>query len=110
MSALEYRGKVRERDPEASWEAAARQTTQKVELIRSTICTLLGTHGPMTDEQLVDRFEAYAWLNPSVPNVTPQSIRTRRKALNVEGLVRDTGNRGRTRTGNTATIWAVADE
>jgi len=104
---VEYRGTVRTRDPETSWDAAGHQDETKADLIKGVIITLFKAYGPMTDETLVDRVEAYAWMHPGVPRVTPQNIRTRRKALQVAGQVQDTGRRAPTRAGATATVWAI---
>lgn len=110
MATVEYRGKVRARDVETSWAAAQRQSDVRVDAVKVVILSLLGAYGPTTDETLVDRYEAYAWTHPSIPKVTPQSIRTRRHALKLENKVTDTGRRAPTRAGSTATVWAVADD
>ena len=104
----EYRGAVRSRDPETSWDAAGLQDESKADLVKGVIVTLLKTYGPLTDEELVDHFEAYTFMHAGVPRVTPQNIRTRRKALQTAGQVRDTGRRAPTRAGATATVWAIA--
>lgn len=105
---VEYAGRVRARDPETSWDAAARQDESKADLVEGVIATLLITYGPLTDEELVDRFEAHAFMHTGVPRVTAQNIRTRRKALQLAGQVQDTGRRAPTRAGSTATVWAIA--
>ncbi|TAM68156.1 MAG: hypothetical protein EPN48_11730 [Microbacteriaceae bacterium] len=109
MVSTEYLGKVRTRDPLSSWEAASKQTTQRVDLVKVTIRALLAQYGPMTDESLNDHYEAYRFMHASVPNVSEQSVRTRRKALQLEGLVRDTGRFGVTRRGNKAALWEAAE-
>lgn len=105
---IDYHGKVRDRDPDSSWEAAGRQTDSRVGELKAVILTLFRQFGSMSDEALVDRYEAHRWLNPGVPQVTPQSIRTRRHELTVAGTVFDTRMRGTTRTGSSCTIWAAA--
>lgn len=107
MSTLTYSGKVRARDPETSWSAAALQTDTRAEQIKAVIVDLLMVHGPLTDEQLVDRYDAAVFMRDA-PAATPQNVRTRRKALELDGRVRSTGRRARTRSGSTATVWAVA--
>ncbi|MBF4512023.1 hypothetical protein ITJ66_05925 [Plantibacter sp. VKM Ac-2885] len=104
---VELEGKVRAHSREESWEAAGRQTKSKTEAVKATILTLLRRHGGMTHEELVDRYEASAWLDESIPKVTPQSVRSRAHELFVEAKITDAGRRGRTRTGNTATVWEV---
>ncbi|KRC60622.1 hypothetical protein ASE14_06425 [Agromyces sp. Root81] len=99
---------ARPHDPETSWDAAEQQTESRRDLIKAVIVTILKNHGPCSDEEISDRFEAYRFVHPSVPNVTPQNLRTRRKELEVEGNVRATETRGRTRTGNTCHLWVIA--
>lgn len=102
---VDYRGKVRDRDPETSWNAAGKQDSGKVDLVKGIIHLLLMHCGEMTDEQLVREYNTYCSEYPSFPRVTPQSVRTRRAALVREGRVINTNTRGRTALGNTATIW-----
>ncbi|UFS58919.1 hypothetical protein [Subtercola endophyticus] len=104
---VEFKGKVRARDGEPSWEAAARQNDEKVDAVKDAIVYLLNAYGKSTDEELVDLYEAYVFTNPSTPPVTPQSVRTRRHALLLEGRVVNTNERRRTRSGSTGAVWAV---
>jgi len=103
----EFRGKVRNRDVEASWEAAATQTRSKSGIVQEVILWLFAKHGAMTDERLVELYREESVTRESIPRVTPQSIRTNRHTLWVDAKVTNTGERGRTRLGNTATIWAI---
>jgi hypothetical protein len=113
MSDVDYRGKVRTRAgvlaPETSWAAAGKQTRMKVDLVKSSILALLAIHGPTIDEELVDLYAAHQFMHPRLPMVTDQSIRTRRADLVHQGLVVDSGLRGRTRLGNSAVRWDVAE-
>ncbi|MFF2387845.1 hypothetical protein [Agromyces sp. NPDC058104] len=99
---------ARPHDPESSWDAAEQQTPSRREIIKAVIVTLIKNHGPMSDEEINDRFEAYRFMYPSVPAATPQNIRTRRKELEVEGLVRASDRRGLTRTGSTCQLWVIS--
>ncbi|WP_020077208.1 hypothetical protein [Cryocola sp. 340MFSha3.1] len=104
----EFRGKVRDRDPEPSWDAAELQTEDRVARVQAGILAVLMNHPTgLSDEQIVDHYEAQRFLHPSLPNVTAQSLRTRRKALQVEGRVRATGRRVPTRHGATAAVWVA---
>lgn len=105
---IEYRGKVRAHDVEASWEAAATQTRSKSAVVQAVILWLLERHGAMTDERLVELYREMAAEFDTVPRVTPQSVRTNRHALHVQASVIMTGERRRTRLGNTATVWSLA--
>lgn len=104
---VDFRGKVRDRDPDTSWDAAELQTDQRISAVQAAIVTLL-ERCPSTDEDLVDTYEAQRFMDPEVPNVTPQSIRSRRNELHIAGRVVDSGIRGRTRTGRKAVVWALA--
>jgi len=103
----QFDGIVRDRDPETSWDAAARQTDERVNHLQAAISVILGTRGPLTDEQLVDEYDAYRASRPRVLAVTPQSIRTRRHELHVAGKVRPTGQRRATRSGSSGTVWEL---
>jgi hypothetical protein len=102
---MTYTGKVRSRDPESSWDAAARQTESRVTAVQTGILAVLRRYGPLSDEQIADRYEAMAWLDPDMPKATGSSLRTRRKELELAGRVTATGTRVRTRTGSTAMTW-----
>lgn len=78
--AVEYRGKVRARDRETSWDAASAQTNTKTAALQILIYRELLEHGPKTDEELLIRL---ARLQP----VSPSGIRTRRHELEVAGWV-----------------------
>lgn len=79
---VEYRGKVRARDRETSWDAASAQTNTKTAALQILIYRELLEHGPKTDEELLIRL---ARLQP----VSPSGIRTRRHELEVAGWVRE---------------------
>lgn len=103
----QFDGLVRDRNPETSWDAAARQTQEHRTAVASTIVILLSMHGPSTDEQIEDHYAEYIRTRPWITPVTPQSLRTRRKALWVEGRVRPTGEKQPTRSGSSAAVWAL---
>ncbi|WP_022891225.1 hypothetical protein [Agromyces subbeticus] len=99
---------ARPHDPETSWNAAEAQTTSRRQLVQAAIVTLINNHGPLSDERLVDLYEAHCFMHPSVPPATPQNVRTRRSELVAEGKVRAASQRGRTRTGSTCQLWTLA--
>lgn len=80
--AVEYRGKVRARDRETSWEAASAQTNTKTAALQKIIYFELLSHGPKTDEELLISIAGRV-------KVTPSGIRTRRHELEVAGWVRE---------------------
>jgi hypothetical protein len=105
----EFKGLVRDRDPESSWDAAAMQDASRVEQVKAAILTiLLINKRGLSDEQIADHYEARRFAHPSMPAVTDQRLRTVRKALQLEGKVRATGERIATRHGATATVWVAA--
>lgn len=76
----EYRGKVRGRDRDTSWEAASRQTNTKTAALQIRIYEAL-LDKPMTDEELLIR------LGGIDTKVTGSGIRTRRHELELAGWV-----------------------
>lgn len=78
----EYRGKVRARDRDTSWEAASSQTNTKTAALQILIYRELLEYGPKTDEELLIRIGR---LQP----VSPSGIRTRRHELELAGWVRE---------------------
>ncbi|PZF63333.1 hypothetical protein DEI81_07965 [Curtobacterium sp. MCBD17_013] len=102
-----YDGKVRDRSPETSWDAAGRQTDDKTSQVAATIRVLLGARGPLTHEQLVDEYDRYVEGRPWLRRVTPQNVRTRTAAMHHAGTIRPTGERRPTRAGSFATVWEL---
>lgn len=118
-TAVEYRGKVRGRDRETSWEAAKAQTNTKTAALQIRIYESLLSRGPATHEELLIRLGGTA---------TPSGIRTRAHELEVAGWVRpqDVDDEGElilagehgsgiltrpTLAGKPATVWrAVTDD
>jgi hypothetical protein len=107
MTDVHYNGRVRDRSPDTSWAAADQLTDDKVSQVAATIRVLLGSRGPLTQEQLVEAYDEYArqrsWIRP----VTPQNIRTRAAELHHAGKIRDTGTRRPTRSGGSAAVWEL---
>lgn len=60
-----------------------------------------GKHGPMTDEQLVERYSGE-------PKQSPSGLRTRRHELVELGEITFTGKRVRMKTNRLAQVWALA--
>jgi hypothetical protein len=92
-------------DTGTSLEAAALQTTRRTDRVKAVLLDLFAAHGPMTDDDLVDRYSERAAAFSTVPTVTPQSVRTRRHELVVAGLLHDTQAFGFSKLGNRATVW-----
>lgn len=95
-------------DTGTSAHAAALQTPTHTGYVKAAILGLFADYGPMTDDELTDRYLDRAGAHPHVPLVTPQSIRTRRADLTREGRVRDQGMLGWSKLGNPATVWGLS--
>ncbi|GAB3802450.1 hypothetical protein GCM10028798_19620 [Humibacter antri] len=105
-----FAGTVRHRDPGTSWDAAALQTPERVDARQRAILAALHRYGPMTDEQIADQLDAMRVFDSSIPASTPQAFRTARSGLYVGGRVIATHERRRTRSGATATVWAIGGD
>ena len=94
---------ARNTDPETSQMAAAKHTPDRVLSIRDGVKRLLAIS--MTDEQLVDAYEA-ATDAGLVKFATPQAIRSARAQLVHMGQVEFVpGVYGETRLGNKCRVW-----
>ena len=78
------------------------------ERVQAMITVILAEAGALTDEQIVERYQARAGNHPSVPWVTPQRIRTARAGLVRDGYVRDANQMAFSSLGNPATAWTLA--
>lgn len=90
------RAVARRTDPQTSWDAA-----RSVKDLRQSQQIILGAiiaYGPITDEDI------HAMLK--VP-MSPSGARTRRKELVDKGLVQDSGQRAKTRSGRQTILWEV---
>lgn len=103
----QFDGLVRDRNPETSWDAAAKQTEGQVTAVASTIVVLLSMHGPSTDEEIEAHYAEYVRTRPWISPVTAQSLRTRRKGLWTAAKVRPTGEKRPTRSGGSAVVWEL---
>jgi predicted ArsR family transcriptional regulator len=82
-----------QRHSPTSVEAAKSRTKKKTEIDRETIIAALELHGPLTDEQIVER-----------TGIGANTVRPRRVELVREGLVQAVGE-GRTVSGKRAVTW-----
>jgi transcription initiation factor IIE alpha subunit len=82
-----------QRHSPTSVAAAKSQTKSKKEGDKQTIIAALELHGPLTDEQIVER-----------TGIGANTVRPRRVELVREGLVQAVGE-GRTASGKRATTW-----
>ena len=78
-------------------ERAAQEIAGSADSLRRLILREIQQYGPISDEQL----QTYLQLNPSTE-------RPRRIELVKLGLVRDSGQQGKTRSGRACTLWCAA--
>lgn len=103
--AVEYRGKVRPRDRETSWDAASAQTNDKTGALQVLVYEALRGNGPMTHGGIISA------LSRDGHAITESGVRTRTAELLHAGWVRAVeGRKGVSPTGRPATLWrAVLD-
>lgn len=90
-------------DSGTSSDAAAAASAATLGLVRQGILELLREH-PGTDPELSVRWNARTG-HPAWPKVTDQRLRTARKSLERDGLVRDSGAIAFTPLGNRCVLW-----
>lgn len=99
------RGAVARTDgPQTSALAAKSLSAGNLTQVQKAVYILLAKYGPMTDEQLIDRYREAGRSSQKVPSASDSSIRTRRSELVEAGLVRAAGE-ARTRSGRLAQLW-----
>lgn len=97
---------ARSTDPHTSHLAAASITRTHISTVQTHIIQLLTQHGPMTDEQIADRYRHHVML----PACSPSGLRTRRSELVAIGTVRDSQQRGITASGRATIIWELVTD
>lgn len=101
----ELRGLVRERNPETSWSAAEAQTKSRMELTKIAIEKILrDSPAGKADHEIELSYNAIR-DRLKLPPITGQALRTRRKMLQIEGRVRDSGRTTLTATGHKSIVW-----
>lgn len=90
-------------NPDTSRAAAESISLDRVTETQARILSVLRINGPLSDEQLVERFH-HSWPD----SASDQGIRSRRGELVRKGRVVDSGRRGTTRYGRSCVIWRVS--
>lgn len=112
--AVEYRGKVRPRDRDTSWDAASAQTNTKTGALQALLYEILRERGPRTHDELM--LELDGIQQP----YSPSGVRTRMRELELAGWVRAVAIlegehagevlKRKSANGHPATVWrAVLD-
>lgn len=93
---------TRRTDPDTSRRADNTPQAANRRRVRRTIVEVLREEGPLTDEEMLP-------LVRSLMCCTPSGVRGRRSELVEDGVVIDTGARGRTKAGCQCIIWGLQD-
>jgi len=93
--------RARTTDPATSHQAAA--SVGDLRPKQRAVLQVLAAAGACTDEQLAAAYAA----TPGAPHQSPSGLRTRRAELVELGLVVNTGQRARMRTGRQAIVWGL---
>lgn len=98
---------TRELDPSTSFEAARSIKTENITKTMSGILEIL-KNGPRHDESLEQTYNALS-ISGVYPYASPSGIRSRRAELVELGLVKDSGERVKTRSGRSSIVWQVTN-
>lgn len=93
---------ARRTDPGTSWQAA--RSVDRIRESQAQVLAILRRYGPMTDEEIAS--VAATW--PEGTRQSPSGLRTRRAELVDLGVVKDSGLRGKTRSGRSTIVWEAA--
>jgi len=95
---------TRRKHPETSHEAA--RSIEALTAKREAVLRVLSNYGRGTEEQIADWYALARSQNQHLfPGQSPSGLRARRSELVTLGLVRDSGERKRTRYGRQAIVW-----
>lgn len=94
-------------DPATSFDAAMSIKTENISKTMKGILEILG-NGPRHDEALEQTYNALS-INKIYPYASPSGIRSRRSELVELGLVEDSGERVKTRSGRSSIVWRIAN-
>lgn len=100
--------RARTTDPQTSRDAA--RSVKKVNDSMRAVFKVLRAYGPLTDEELVDRYERIRRSTGDINTYPQQSVsglRTRRRELWDRGYVINTEMRRPLRSGRNGIVWAV---
>ena len=92
--------RARAGDPDTSHDAARSLDAATVRASQEAVLTFLRERGPMTDYELVRRYDRE-------PRQSESGLRTRRSELTAAGLVLDTGSRVRLPSRRYAIVWTA---
>jgi hypothetical protein len=92
---------ARATDPETSWAAA--NSVKDIRKSQEQVLQMFRRYGPLTDEALIAR--------ASIAGIAQShsGLRTRRNELVTLGFLKDSGERGKTLSGRSTTIWELVE-
>lgn len=102
---MRWFAKARKTDPKTSHAAA--DSVRNITATHERILDILREYGPMNDEQIADICE-YQVQKADMPHVSESGLRSRRSELVARGLVVDSGDRVKMRSGRNSIVWKVA--
>lgn len=100
---IDLHGKVRDRDPDTSWNAAAQINTVSWSELQENILAILRDRGPSTDDEIF-----HEYMVRSLPRRTPQRLRTARQELTLAGAISESNVVGLSRYGNSSKRWEAS--
>ncbi|CAB4218087.1 hypothetical protein UFOVP1608_5 [uncultured Caudovirales phage] len=106
-SPIRMRAVARPSDPVTSHEAAA--SIGDLTLTQRRVLEVLERYGPATDEE-INRYYFHLAQVFDWNAVSPSGLRSRRAELVATGKVKDSGERGTTKSGRSTVSWALAGE
>lgn len=98
------RAHARRDDPETSHEAAASVASETIRLTQRRILECLSSIGSQDDPAIEQWFWGSDYEQPS-----SSGLRTRRSELVAKGLVRHSGEYGRSKTGRRTRLWEITE-
>ena len=102
------RGFIARRTDRSTSHAAARSVRNQT-ATHARLVEVMERYGPATDEEIAAYYGNLAQLF-DWPPVSPSGLRSRRAELVDLGTIVDTGEKGRTTSGRSCTIWELAAE
>lgn len=99
---MKWFARARKTDPKTSQQAA--DSVRNITATHERILDILREYGPMNDEQIADICE-YQVQKADMPYVSESGLRSRRSELVSRGLVVDSGDRVKMRSGRNSIVW-----
>lgn len=99
----------RARRTDRSTSHAAARSVRNQTATHARLVEVMERYGPATDEEIAAYYGNLAQLF-DWPPVSPSGLRSRRAELVDLGTIVDTGEKGRTTSGRSCTIWELAAE